>query len=59
MSQTILKNGNWDYIKNSQVIPFLDSDMKYLGCQLFMKFNKNKPAMINLIDEKYNNLYSY
>ena len=49
-------------MRNSYAIPFVDDndeDRKILGCQLIIKHDENRETFLNLIDERYNNLYTY
>lgn len=59
MSNNCIKSTNWNFLKASYVIPFLDENQRFQGCQFIMVTNKNKKTMINLIDQQMNNLYTY
>ena len=59
LSQALIKNSNWSDLIFSQVIPFTDHSDKILGCQLVLKHDKTRLSTVNLIDDIYNNLYTY
>ena len=59
LSQALIKNSNWADLIFSQVIPFTDHSDKILGCQLVLKHDKTRLSSVNLIDDIYNNLYTY
>lgn len=55
----MIRDSKWNELIHSQVIHFTDHSNKVLGCQLILKHDKNKLSTINLIDDIYNNLYTY
>lgn len=59
MSHECIQKIDWSYFMKSQLIPFIDEELKTQGCQLLMKLSSKHCAFINLLDNYKNNLCSY
>ena len=63
MSKQCIIDTEWDYLRNMNVVPFVDGEDTYNGCTLVLvQGPKCQPAEINLIESplsEKNNLLSY
>ena len=60
MSEKCIINTEWDYLKNSNVVPFLDADGSYGGCSIILAHGPNRLSNVNLVENsKRNNLINY
>ena len=60
MSEKCIINTEWNYLKNSNVVPFLDGDGSFGGCSFIMAHGPGKMSNVNLVESsKRNNLMNY
>lgn len=59
LSNKCIKLTNWNYLKQSIIIPFVDEEHTQQGCQVILQHDRSRKTYLNLIDQQINNLYSY
>lgn len=60
MSENCIIATEWEYLKNSNVVPFLDADDSYNGCMIVLCHSPFFISEINLINSTTkNNLMNY
>ena len=60
MSEKCIVDTEWEFLKDSIVVPFLDAENSYNGCTLIMAHNEGVVSQINLCDtQNKNNLLNY
>lgn len=58
-SNKCIKMTNWNYLRKSTIIPFLDDENVQQGCQIIMMHDRKRKTYLNLIDQEMNNIYTY
>ena len=60
MSEQCVIDTEWEYLRHSNVVPFLDGDDSYHGCTLVISHGPNFRSEINMVDSPTkNNLMNY